>query len=147
MNQSSKTSSDEKLKDDFRPGKKSSLYFKRLARPLGFIPDFVHHQNRKNQKNVDQIVDDLQYVTSQGNNHEQKYRDDPHSFLTGYNNLHPCVFNPSSFCIPKFQPVFRGSYPAFSGFPVSLCRLFLLYLTYFSACESHTLFSTRFETP
>ena len=87
---------------------------------------------------MDQIVDDLQYVTSQGNNREQKYRNDSNSFLTGYNNLHPCVFNPSSFCIPKFQPVFRGSYPAFSGFPVSLCRLFLLYLTYFSACESHT---------
>ena len=27
-------------------------------------------------------------VISQGNNHEQKYRNDPNSFLTGYNNLH-----------------------------------------------------------
>lgn len=51
MDQSSKTPSTEKLKDNFRLGggwKKSPFYFKSLARPLGFITDFVHHQNRKN---------------------------------------------------------------------------------------------------
>lgn len=77
MNQSSKTSYTEKLRMILGQKKKQlhikcPFHFKSKVRPLGFISDFIHHCNRKNWKNIGQVVDDLHTSLPKENNCETR---------------------------------------------------------------------------